>query len=87
VAEDDTSIKVSKQTRERLARLAAERRTTLKDIVEVLAAATPTATELAERERRARAVLAERFGIEVGPVELAASARLREAIGRRSRAV
>lgn len=40
---DDTSIKVSRQTRERLARLAAERRTTLKDLVEELAAATLTA--------------------------------------------
>jgi hypothetical protein len=80
--DDDTSIKVSKQTRERLARLAAERHTTLKDIVEVLAAATPTEAEIAERERHARAVLAEHFGVEVGPVELAASARLREVIAR-----
>jgi hypothetical protein len=86
MAEDDTSIKVSKRTRERLARLAAERHTTLKDIVEDLAAAAPTAAELAERERRARAVLAERFGVEVGPVELAASARLREVIARRNAA-
>lgn len=86
MAEDDTSIKVSKQTRERLARLAAERHTTLKDIVEDLAAATPTAAELAERERRARAVLAEHFGVEVGPVELAASARLREVIDHRDAA-
>ena len=81
---DHTSIKVSKQTRERLARLAAERHTTLKDLVEDLAAATPTAAELAERERRARTVLAERFGIEVGPAELAASARLREQIAHRN---
>ncbi len=43
MADDDTSIKVSRQTRERLARLAAERHTTLKDVVEDLAAATPTA--------------------------------------------
>jgi len=86
VAEDDTSIKVSKQTRERLARLAAERHTTLKDLVEDLAAAAPTAAELAERERRARAVLVERFGVEVGPVELAASARLREMIASRTAA-
>ena len=86
MAEDDTSIKVSKQTRERLARLAAERHTTLKDLVEDLAAAAPTAAELAERERRARAVLAEHFGVEVGPVELAASARLREVITRRNAA-
>ena len=82
MAEDDTSIKVSKQTRERLARLAAERHTTLKDLVEDLASSVPTAAELAERERRARAVLAEHFGVEVGPAELAASARLRERIAR-----
>jgi hypothetical protein len=86
MSDDDTSIKVSKQTRERLARLAAERRTTLKDIVEDLAAATPTAAELAEREQRARAVLAEHFGVEVGPAELAASARLRQQIAGRNTA-
>jgi len=77
---DDTSIKVSKQTRERLAQLAAERHMTLKDLVDELAASAPTAAEVAERERQARAVLAERFGIDVGPAELAASARLREVI-------
>jgi septal ring factor EnvC (AmiA/AmiB activator) len=82
VAEDDTSIKVSRQTRERLAQLAAERRTTLKDLVEELAASAPTAAELAERERRARDVLAEHFGVEVTDAELVASARLREMIAR-----
>jgi hypothetical protein len=86
VADDDTSIKVSKQTRERLARLAAERHTTLKDLVEELAAARLTAAELAEREQRARAVLAERFGVEVTETELAASARLREVIAARDTA-
>jgi hypothetical protein len=63
VADDDTSIKVSRQTRERLARLAAERGSTLKDVVEELAGATLTAAELAEREQRARAVLEQRFGV------------------------
>ncbi len=86
VADDDTSIKVSRQTRERLARLAADRQTTLKDVVEKLAAAAPTAAELAERERRARAVLAEHFSVEVTDVELAASARLREIIAGRKTA-
>lgn len=84
MADDDTSIKVSKRTRERLARLAAERNTTLKDLVEDLAATALTAAELAERERRARAVLAEHFGVQVGPAELEASARLREQIARRN---
>jgi methyl coenzyme M reductase beta subunit len=83
VADDDTSIKVSRQTRERLAQLAAERRTTLKDVVEELVAATLTA---AERELNARAVLAEHFGVEVSDAELAASARLREMIARRETA-
>ena len=83
MADDDTSIKVSRRTRERLVRLAAERRTTLKDVVEELAAAAPTAAELAEREQRARAVLAEHFGTEVTEAELAASARLRAMIARR----
>lgn len=86
VADDDTSIKVSRQTRERLARLAAERRTTLKDVVEELAAATLTAAELAEREQRARSVLAEHFGVEVSDADLAASARLRAMITRKERA-
>jgi hypothetical protein len=86
VAEDDTSIKVSRQTRERLARLAAERGSTLKDVVEELAAATLTAAEFAEREARARTVLAENFGVEVTDAELAASARLREMIARRDSA-
>jgi hypothetical protein len=86
MAEGDTSIKVSKQTRERLARLAAERGSTLKDLVEELAAATFTAAELAEREARARAVLAENFGVEVTDTDLAASARLREMIVRRDSA-
>src|SRR5215469_16172872 len=86
VADDDTSIKVSRQTRERLARLAAERGSTLKDVVEELAAATLTAAELSEREQRARAVLAEHFGVVVTEAELAASARLREKIARREAA-
>ena len=86
MAEDDTSIKVSRQTRERLARLAAERRTTLKDLVEELAASVTSAAELAEREHLAREVLAERFGVEVTDAELAASARLRELIAGRETA-
>lgn len=86
VADDDTSIKVSRQTRDRLARLAAERRTTLKDLVDELAAATLTDAELAERELRARSVLAEHFGIEVTDSELAASARLRDIVAGRDNA-
>ena len=83
---DDTSIKVSRLTRQRLAQLAAERNSTLKDVVEELAAAALTSAELAERELRARAVLAESFGVEVTEADLAASARLREVIARRGSA-
>jgi hypothetical protein len=54
--------------------------------VEELAASAPTAAELAERERRARDVLAEHFGVEVTDAELAASARLREMIASRDTA-
>jgi hypothetical protein len=36
--------------------------------------------------RPARTALAERFGVEVGPTELAASARLREQIAHRNTA-
>jgi len=59
---------------------------TLKDVVEELAAATLTAAELAQREARARTVLAENFGVEVTEAELAASARLQEMIARRDSA-
>ena len=83
---DDTSIKVSRLTRQRLAQLAAERNSTLKDVVEELAAAALTSAELAERELRARAVLAESFGVEVTEADLAASARLREMIASRGSA-
>ncbi len=86
MAEDDTSIKVSRQTRERLACLAAERRTTLKDLVAELAVGMLTAVELAERERQARGVLAEHFGVEVTDAELEASARLRALIAGRGAA-
>ncbi|HUC57357.1 MAG TPA: hypothetical protein VMA95_08145 [Streptosporangiaceae bacterium] len=86
MAEDDTSIKVSRQTRERLARLAAEQGTTLKDLVEKLAAASLTAAELADRELRARSVLEEHFGVKVTEAELAASARLRALIAARATA-
>lgn len=78
--DEDTSIKVSKDTRARLARLAAERNTTLRGLVEDLASATPTAEELAERQESARRVLAQHFGVTVGERELSASARLRQLI-------
>ncbi|MCL2780815.1 MAG: hypothetical protein FWD74_04895 [Actinomycetia bacterium] len=84
MAKGDTSIKVSEQTRERLTLLAAEQHMTVRELVGNLAAMMPTDEEIAERVRRTRAALAEHFGVEVGPAELAAGARLREEIARRA---
>ncbi|MEZ0092516.1 hypothetical protein [Streptacidiphilus sp. EB129] len=83
---DETSIKVSKAARERLNALAAERGTTLKDLVEDLAQSTPTADELAARADAAQRYLREHMGVEVTEEALAASARLRAAIAERGAA-
>ncbi|MFH9090277.1 hypothetical protein [Streptomyces sp. NPDC017673] len=48
MAADETSIKVSAATRDRLAQLAAEHRTTIRDLVEDLAQGTSTQGEYAE---------------------------------------
>jgi predicted DNA-binding protein len=83
---DETSIKVSKAARERLNALAAERGTTLKDLVEDLAQSTLTADELAARADAARQYLREHMGVEVTADSLAASARLRATIAERGAA-
>ncbi|WTX01002.1 hypothetical protein OG216_47125 (plasmid) [Streptomycetaceae bacterium NBC_01309] len=62
---EDTSIKVAKATRERLAALAQERGTTIRGLVESLAASAPTRAELLARAEAAREELRDRFGIEV----------------------
>lgn len=54
---DETSIKVSTDTRDRLAALAAERDTTIRGLVEELARTEPTRAELDERAEQARAEL------------------------------
>ncbi len=52
----DTTIKVTTETRDRLAGLAAERGTTVKELVEEMAGARPTeADRPTEAERKARA--------------------------------
>jgi len=83
---DETSIKVSKATRERLSILAAERGTTLRDLVERLAESTPTEAELEARATAAQRYLREQMGVEVTPAALNASARLRAAIAERGTA-
>lgn len=83
---DDTSIKVSKAARERLNQLAAERGTTMRELVEKMAASTLTEAELAARAEKARHYLSAQMGIEVDDQALAASARLRAAIESRAAA-
>ncbi|GAA2109525.1 hypothetical protein [Streptomyces synnematoformans] len=80
---DDTSIKISKATRERLSILAEQRGRTMRELVEEFAAQALTDEELAAREQAARAYLSEHMGIEVTAADLAASARLRAQIARR----
>jgi hypothetical protein len=83
---DDTSIKISKAARERLSTLAAERGTTMRELVERLAGEMPTESELAVRAERARRYLSEHMGIDVTDETLAASAALRTVIADRSAA-
>jgi hypothetical protein len=82
----DTSIKISKAARERLVLLAAQRGTTMRELVERMTMETPTQEELAARAEEASRYLRERMGINVTEDALTASARLREAIAERSAA-
>ncbi|CAL9656189.1 hypothetical protein [Streptomyces sp. enrichment culture] len=59
---DETSIKVSASTRDRLAALAGEQGTTIRQLVEELAQGRPTRAEYAERAEQARAELASLLG-------------------------
>jgi hypothetical protein len=63
---DETSIKVSASTRDRLAVLAAENNTTIRSLVEELAESRPTQTEFEERAAQARAELASVLGTAPG---------------------
>ncbi|MFB6986130.1 hypothetical protein [Streptomyces sp. NPDC056304] len=59
---DETSIKVSAATRDRLSALAAEHGTTIRQLVEELAEGRPTRAEYTERAEQARAELASALG-------------------------
>ncbi|MEU1456195.1 hypothetical protein [Streptomyces avermitilis] len=59
---DETSIKVSAAARDRLATLAAEQGTTIRQLVEELAEGRPTQAEYTERTEQARAELASLLG-------------------------
>ncbi|MFE5514149.1 hypothetical protein ACFQ9J_26810 [Streptomyces sp. NPDC056529] len=59
---DETSIKVSAATRDRLAALAGEQGTTIRRLVEELAEGRPTQAEYTERAEQARAELASVLG-------------------------
>ncbi|MET9611961.1 hypothetical protein [Kitasatospora indigofera] len=83
------------ETRERLQLLAGRRGTTMRDLVEQLAAQTPvtqlaaqtlTQEELRARGEQARRYLREQMGIDVTDVAMAASARLRALIAERNAA-
>ncbi|TDU67126.1 hypothetical protein [Streptomyces sp. KS 21] len=71
---DETSIKVSAATRDRLALLAAENNTTIRNLVEALAESRPTQSEFEERAAQARAELASIMGT-VPSAEAEAKAR------------
>ncbi|GGQ40885.1 hypothetical protein GCM10010215_75560 [Streptomyces virginiae] len=80
---DETSIKVSAATRDRLAALATEQGTTIRQLVEELAEGRPTQAEYAERAEQARAELASVLGT-VPSEEAEAKARdLLERLGAR----
>lgn len=85
MSDDDTSIKVSKATRERLGILAAERGTTIRQIVEELAGTQPTAAELHIRGEQARAYLRDHLGVTVTDTDLAAADRLLDTLQHRTR--
>jgi hypothetical protein len=61
----DTTIKVPTEVRDRLAALAQERSTTIRDLVGALANAEPTAAERVAQMEENVAVLREGFGVEL----------------------
>jgi len=66
----DATIKVSPDTRDRLAALAAERGTTIGAQVALLVEQQPTAEQIAERVTEGRRLLREHFGMTLGDTEL-----------------
>ncbi|MEV6963371.1 hypothetical protein AB0M97_30285 [Streptomyces sp. NPDC051207] len=81
MASDETSIKVSTAARDRLAQLAAEHGTTIRNLVEELAQDTPTRAEYAERAELARAELASALGQAPSPEAEAKARALLERLG------
>jgi hypothetical protein len=77
---DETSIKVGIATRDRLNALAAERGTTVRALVEVLAEETPTLAEREQRAADAREYLRRTTGAEVTPAMEAAGRTLLDRI-------
>lgn len=80
----DTSIKVSVTARDRLGILAAEHGTTIRALVEQLAAETPTRAELRARGDVARGYLREHMGVDVTAEDEAAGRELLDTIARRT---
>jgi antitoxin MazE7 len=71
----DTTIKVDSAVRDRLAVLAAQRGSTIRDLVSRLAAATPTREEQAARHAAAVAYVRARLSPELSEADLAAGER------------
>jgi hypothetical protein len=67
----DTTIKVDSQVRDRLAALAADQGTTIRSLVEQLAASVPTRDELAQRQAAEIAYVVEHLRPDFGDEDLA----------------
>ncbi|MFB7182746.1 hypothetical protein ACFCYI_34165 [Streptomyces sp. NPDC056257] len=79
----DAMIRVPAEVRDRLAVIAESRGTSIRSLVQEFAETTLTAEERRERAERARAYMAEHFGVDVTAEESAAMGRkLREAFAR-----
>jgi capsular polysaccharide biosynthesis protein len=66
---ENTTIQVSRQTRDHLAQVAKERGVTLGQLVEQLASDQPTAEQIAERVAADRQVVRDVIGVEIGDEE------------------
>ncbi|MEV7089764.1 hypothetical protein AB0O07_28405 [Streptomyces sp. NPDC093085] len=84
MGEGETSIKVSKVAGERLELLAQEQSTTVRALVEELAAERFTRAELAERGENARAYLRDHMGVELTESDEESGRRLLSVIEARS---
>lgn len=71
----DTTIKVDGLVRDRLAQLARDRGTTIRDLVAELAVNTPTQQELAERAAAATGYVRDRINPQLTDADLAAGER------------